>query len=257
MNNFSEYVAYFRHLAEEHVGIKEFVVGNSDKILNLQRSELDYPALWLEYPNLVPVGDEDSPQLKFRGAIVILNNTEVDNWHQQDFILNETSEILIDLMNRIEKDCEEEVFEKAKFGEIEPISSLTADNDYGWRVSIDITINRSNCVKDCQTKRVCPAGALARFSYDNKVAGGFTDLLIVDGCYPIDHNWNYLWTWTIDGAEEQTSTDLIPLIDSAGKDLYIQLDITDENGCTRTASANICSKEASCGQSVPYCYKMK
>lgn len=255
MRDFSEFVNYFQNLAAEHVDICDFAVGNSKRILNRERSEIKYPCMWLEYPSIHPKFDEDRTDITFRSSLIVFENAQLDDWNREDYVLNKTSRIMIDLIRRINQDCEEGVFETAKITEMEPIETMSHDNDFGWRVEIVITDSIDDCCDECKFTSLCPVGAIARFNVANNNAGDFTDLVITDMSQPEGHDWEYSWEWQFDGGKRYSSSDDIPEISGSGKKLNITLTLTDDNGCKKEASVELNCNPTSCVTSVPYLYK--
>lgn len=139
-NTLTDYIAYFRNLAQKHVAIKSFVHGSSARIVSQSRSDLEYPCLWLETPSMhLQENKADNMTGERYSGFVILKNAPVDSPEQEDLIWAETEQIALDVLARIRKEQRLHNF-RISFKDIplEPISTLFIDNDYGWRCSFMI-----------------------------------------------------------------------------------------------------------------------
>lgn len=259
MKGYADFIHYFRQLAAAHTDIKAFFVGNSDRILSAERSTIEYPVLWLEDPD-VTVSDNGGLFVRYESSFVILCNAKLDDWQQQDYNLDKTYQIALEIIRKLKYDAEEgDCLFDLLLGSIriQRIHTLTHDNDWGWRVDFAIQETEAACIDACKWGvDSCPIGAKAAFSWNNQTAGDFTNLIITNESEPEFHAWSYLWTWHFDEEAVQTSTEEVPVISGTGKWLYIRLLITDSNQCEREATAYFCN-EKNCGRSVPYCYLPK
>lgn len=143
MTSYSDYIAYFRDLAAAHSKLKQFVVGGSERILNRNRTTIEYPIFWLEVPevSMSRGGSETEYSTIFSGAFLVLENAQPDNWEREDADLNNTLNICLQILDRIERDAdgaqwsinlEAVVLEhKGRWGD---------DNDWGWRVNFDLSL---------------------------------------------------------------------------------------------------------------------
>ena len=251
VNTYSEYMAYFRDLADANPDINGFVSGDSLRILSQDRSSLEYPVLWVESPQVNWVFQNGLLKQVFQGAFVVLQNAELEHWQQEDFVMDKCCKITSDLIRKVKLDAEAGLFylELNQFGS-NPIQTYGHDNDHGWRTEISIFTNDGYCVDECKDQSFCPVGTLARFEYNNAVEGDFSSLTITNKTLPESYGFTFEWTWQIDEQAEQTSTDTNPIISGTGKYCLINLKITS-GACIRYASIFISNKK-NCGQSVPY-----
>ncbi len=144
-NLFITYVSCFKNLQQEHKQLQDFVHGTTNRILSKSRSELDYPCLWLETPNF-KVKDNGAGGITAGhfGAFVVMKNASADDGNslsqdQEDQIWAETHSITMDVLSRLKED-ERESGLRIDFNtvSIDPISTITADKDYGWRVEFSL-----------------------------------------------------------------------------------------------------------------------
>lgn len=145
INSYDSFVNYFRTLVENYNPVSlDFIVGNSERILNRQQTEINYPAFWLEVPDLRPGGEHEAT---FSGAFLILQNAELDDWSAEDAALQETLVIVFDFLSRMADAAGEGTIEyDQNKTDILHKPRQTADNDWGWRVEFEITATGSLCV---------------------------------------------------------------------------------------------------------------
>jgi hypothetical protein len=151
MTTYSEYVDYFRALSAAHSQIKQFVVGGSERILNRNRTTIQYPILWLEIPevSMVRGGSEGTYSAVFSGAFLVLENAQADDWDREDADLNRTLTICWQLLIRIQADADDNdwnitldnvaIEHKGRWGD---------DNDWGWRVNFELSIPIDDCIDE-------------------------------------------------------------------------------------------------------------
>ncbi len=255
MKSYAEFIAYHRHYAEASPRIKDFVVGNSERILNRTTTDILYPCFWIEDPEITFEEDDDSG-VYFDYAFVVLINAPKGDWQAEDYNLEQCFRIAKAYRDRLRKDAREGVFKIEGKITLDRIHTLTSDNDWGWRGNVRIRIEADDCEDDCcdGCADACPAGALAAFSFANAAPGNFASFSITNETQPIEHDWTYLWRWKIDAGEEQSFEGEVPEeIGVDGTWLYIRLTAAGPNGCLREATAFIKSTEP-CGRSVPYIY---
>lgn len=135
LQDLPSFIDYFRKLATEHRKLKGFAHGPATRIIALDRSTLDYPALWLETPTFQP-GDNDADNTSgtWSGAIVVLQNTDSD-YEQEDQAWAETLGLLNAVLSRLMKDFPRR-FHLLK--PIDPISPMFVSKLVGWRYEFDI-----------------------------------------------------------------------------------------------------------------------
>ena len=257
VNTYSEYMAYFRSIADAHPDIKTFVSGDSDRILSMDRSSLEYPVLWVESPDINWNVYEGIVKQAFRGAFVVLKNAQIDYWQQEDFAMDICGKITSDIIKKISEDANEGYITigDSKGFRSDPIKTYAHDNDHGFRTEVNIETNDGYCVDEFKDQSLCPLGTLIKFQYENAVAGDFSSLTITNQSLPEDNSFTYEWTWQFDEGSEQTSTDISPTITGSGNYLLVKLKAT-QGACVRYASIFI-NNSKNGGISVPYLLESK
>lgn len=137
-NSIESYIDFSKNFADNHSEICDFVYGKSRKILSKQRSEIEYPVLWLDIPDVdVDLNDEDCTI--FRGSFIALTNvSNDDDCHEQEQE-ELTFKIMLQLVTRIinmHKTGQIQLLNKNLT--LEPCSSWSTDDDTGWRVDFAI-----------------------------------------------------------------------------------------------------------------------
>ena len=240
---------YLRNLGQLHPDIQDVIVGDSEQILSLDRSNLTYPVLWIETPT-IDWDFGDNPHRYYNLAFVVLINTPADTWQHQQNILNRTAIITEQLLARLWSDAHANLIQlKRTTAKSEPILGYGVDNDYGWRTTLRPRAYMDSCAKTCLWPDVCPVGSLARFTWENQSLGDFTNIIFEDASLPADENWLTSWSWQVDEGEVMTDKDPPPPDQGQGNYIYVTLTITLDE-CVLTASALIFNHQP-CGTSVP------
>lgn len=134
-----EFIAYFRRLAARHVELKgSFVHGSAGRIIAGSRSGMEYPCLWLETPTLAMAEKDDNfPLGTRRAAFVILARVPPDDYEAQDAGWASTERIALDVLAMLRHDRKARLFSFGLGGILEPVATLTVDNEIGWRFEFE------------------------------------------------------------------------------------------------------------------------
>lgn len=134
---------YIGSIATKHKDIKYFHCGTTKEIIGKSRSELEYPCLWLEIPTLGIKSNQVGFFAENVFAIIVMCNTAESEDSVVDEVWDLTQEIMLEVLAKLKTDLEKRVINGLSLEdmELEPISSLTFDNDYGWRVELRVAKN--------------------------------------------------------------------------------------------------------------------
>lgn len=249
VGSLAELETYFHGLQESHAELKYFVAGDSHKITTVDRSSVEYPLLWMETPE-VDWTLSDKYQRVYRVAFIVLGNVPPDNWRRERLVKSLLLDIVSTLLRWIQQDKEAGLLDyESLSARSQPVFPWGHDNEIGWRTELDFRVPISYCPEPCKQQSFCPAGTLAKFSWDNSMEGDFTNLAIVNLTTP-DEDWEFEWTWYINDQPPETSTDETPVVNAAGDYILMILKITLDD-CTKYASAFF-TNTVNCGQSVPF-----
>lgn len=251
LSTLAEIQAYFRDIADVHPDINDFVVGDSEQILSVDRSSLNYPVLWLETPS-VNWSMVDNPRRTYDFNFVVLINSPTDTWEHQQYILNRTLTITEQILVKIRDDSKEDnrIMMDNTRASSSPILGYGHDHDYGWRSRVSIDGYMQTCASTCKFPTYCEPGLIAAFTWNNNNLNDFSGVVIADTS---TMTGTIAWTYQIDeGAVVNSATppngDL-----GAGNYMLVTLTVTDDK-CVKTASAFFTSA-INCGNSVPYILK--
>jgi hypothetical protein len=151
VNSYSTYKSFFQTLAANNIALQDFVLGDSQRIIGDSRSEISYPVLWLESPDMKVMDNKASNFLgEFTGAFSILDNIPPDDYTAQDAAMESTYQIALQaisymLKNRRGRIDSPEFTLDLNSITLNPIASLLVDNCYGWRVEFRFTENIGIC----------------------------------------------------------------------------------------------------------------
>jgi hypothetical protein len=235
---------YFRRLGAAHPGIQQVVIGDSEEVLSVDRSTLNYPLLWLETPDVNWI--MRTMQREYSIAFVVLMNAQTDNWQRQRHILDRSLQLTESLLARIAEDASRTWFSMAGNAKSDPIMGYGHDHDYGWRTTMTIEVPMNACA-DCA---LAPTSGWASFTWENTTPGNFNGMLFADESDLGELTWATTWRTQIDGGTIQSSSSPPPT--NLGTGSYLKVWKTMTSGSiTRIASAFIEASER-CGASVPY-----
>ncbi len=144
---FRQYKAYFKQLAAMLPEIKSFVHGGSDRIMSASRSDLQYPCFWLETPGMAPKKNDAGHATADRiGGIVILMNSPDADPDAQDLIWEQTEDIIIKVLAQMIKDSKaRKINFDVNSAQVDAISTLFVDNDFGWRMEFKFNSDINLC----------------------------------------------------------------------------------------------------------------
>lgn len=134
----AELKAYFADIASD-LGAS-FVYGNSERILNRQSSNLIYPVIWLEVPEITMLRN-GTLQRQFGSAFLCLSDAPADDFDGQDSALDAMHTLTEQVLQRMLADSESQpvpfVFDIAG-ARSEYKGKWSADDDWGWRTEFDL-----------------------------------------------------------------------------------------------------------------------
>lgn len=144
-----ELKAYFADIAAD-LGAS-FVYGNSERILNRQLSNLTYPVLWLEIPEM-RLRRDGTLKREFQSAFLCLTDRAADDFDGQDTALDEMHTLTEQVLQRMQADSEAHPvpfeFDMAS-ARSEYKGKWSADDDWGWRTEFDLV------GAACETEECC------------------------------------------------------------------------------------------------------
>jgi hypothetical protein len=143
-----DFVTFMQLLANHSDLGGRMVVGDIRRFLEETRSELTYPLLWVEYPNMyLSRNDSGGMWYEASSGFTILKNEEVGDHDKADDIWRETASIATDVILKLHAIARTSGFE-FEFSSLpmEPINPLTVANDFGWRVGFRIKRLVSSCI---------------------------------------------------------------------------------------------------------------
>lgn len=146
MTTYNELVAYFESIPTLIPGIKGVTVGADEDLISMQNTRIQYPHLWVETPGLRFVGTDENPSTRFDLALVLIRNDASKTNPAANARLSEMLNLMTMLWAQLLADADADLFD-LNLGPAtgEPIRRWSADNAYGWRLEIAITIQRLEC----------------------------------------------------------------------------------------------------------------
>lgn len=146
LSTYAQLVAYFEALPTVVSDLKGATVGNDESIEDLQNTRIRYPHLWVETPSVRFVGTDENPATRFAFDISVIANDPLRKPTDANTKLSQTLTILQGVWARLLQDADEGEFDLV-LGDAEgdPIRAWSADNAYGWRLSVQLEVPRYEC----------------------------------------------------------------------------------------------------------------
>lgn len=146
INDFKTYENYFRHLAAINKRIKYFQAGDSEKIIASLKDLAEYPLLWMESPSFSHF-DAGGLQTNIDGAIVIMDQANVDDYVAEAAIMDDVFDICQEIIAKMMVDAEDDLFDlNLSTVNLEPIESYIHDNGFGWRMTFNLSSAKDDCL---------------------------------------------------------------------------------------------------------------
>ena len=252
---YADIISYFERLATAHVGIRASYCGDYDRIYDVKQhtDKYDLPALWIESPEMSPVGTDDSIQESWSLSIVILHKGNNQNAELNKYESEMSYRTAKDFLYRILRDESEGYLRRYSvinktLSYIDPYSS---DYLIGWRINLTLITKASGCYNaDVWNETI---GVASDLSF--RIIKDDTDIVTDSVIKPTIAGWVWTWHYSINDATPSTSTsDNISINDASTDRVYISLrGVHAASGLTRVASAYYLPGMTAIA-SVPYLY---
>jgi hypothetical protein len=246
--DYAEIIAYLEEIARQSRRLKATYVGDYDRIYDVINNPDQYqlPCLWIESPEMTPVGNEDASLDQWSISILVLDKGNPQNVTRNKYTIAQTYRVARMLLTKLTHDSEMGMIRfsliNKKMSQVDPYSS---DWLLGWRIDIQIsTTSQYGCYEASEWDQVSdpPLGTLSFAIMSN---GGYS----VERLQSDVLGWTYAWTFAIENGAVTTDPNAIP----TGANCYATLTATHTSGATRVASAFIYSSDSEM-ISVPYLY---
>lgn len=134
---YAELISFFEEIGKSDPFIEQTYIGDYRQITEAQLSDLTFPLLWIETPEVNFTGDEDSNEIQYFGALVILDLADQNDITISNSVLNKTQQIGFAILLQMSKsDLARSYISKKS---MTPIEGMTIEGAIGWR--IDYTLN--------------------------------------------------------------------------------------------------------------------
>lgn len=143
--SYGSFVHYWTALAHQHCALNGSIyVGDSWRIIGTQRTNIIYPAMWLERPVIETNfdADGDSPMAVLKCALSIVGGVQTDDWEGQQARLDECRNICGQVIARLKRDADFNYFDLVFPVIAEPLATILADDLYGWCIEFEIEMRQ-------------------------------------------------------------------------------------------------------------------
>lgn len=146
MTTYNELIAYFETMPVLVPGVKGVTVGNDEAIMSLENSQINYPHLWVETPGIRFTGTDENPGIRFSFGLVIIDQENQKTPAEGNNKLSSMLSLLTQVYNQLLADSDADLFDLIlSDNEGDPIRQWSGDNAYGWRLDVQIEIQRVEC----------------------------------------------------------------------------------------------------------------
>jgi len=144
MTTYAELVAYFEAFTTTVPALKYVVVGDDKDVFDSQTTQVRYPALWVETPQVSFVNSDYGPLTRFDFKLLVFTNEPLGTQKAINQRLSEMLELAKQVYARISEDAlDERLFDLVlKNNQAAPLTQWSADNCAGWLLEVSLEIFR-------------------------------------------------------------------------------------------------------------------
>jgi len=243
---YADIISYFERLATAHRDIRTSYCGDYDRIFDLIVKPDDHttPALWIESPEMTPVGTDDSSREQWDIALVVVHKGSHQNSQITRYETEQAYRTARSLLYRIVRDTEEGNIRFSIINKtISAIDPYSSDYLVGWRIRLTIdVVNRTPCyIADEWNESI---GVVTDFGFTLSGAT-VSDVTVIPG-------WTTQWSVSVNGAAPSVSA-TPPVSVSTTDHVYITYQATSGD-LSRVASIYRIPARAGALRSIPYLY---
>jgi hypothetical protein len=144
ITDYDSFILYFKTLALSHNKIKSFYDGSIDRLSEAVRSNIEYYAFYLAYPEIQQSEDFSHQTETYSSAITLFGQFERDDHEAEQFVLNETLQTIRQLVGKIREDVFDDLIELKIKSAYEVVAPTFSDHCTGWRFEFDIIVSLCN-----------------------------------------------------------------------------------------------------------------
>lgn len=138
---YSQLASYFAGLTATVPDIKSVTVGSDEADLNLQNSQIIYPLLRVETPEVGYVGEDENMEVRFAFRMFVLTNEPLKTNPAENSALSSTELIMRKLIKRLWTDADAGLFDIIRGDKkADAVRAWSGDNVFGWWVEVTIAL---------------------------------------------------------------------------------------------------------------------
>jgi hypothetical protein len=147
---YAELITYFEALGTDVTELKGVTVGHDEDLLNKQNTQIRYPHLWVETPDVQFIGTDANPSKRFRFAVAVVAGEGTRTGSAANTLLSSTLTIMEKIWAQMLADADLGDFDLVLNNtDGAPVRQWSGDNCYGWRLS-PVLIDLPRCECDCE-----------------------------------------------------------------------------------------------------------
>lgn len=249
---YADIISYLTLIQQSSHDLQATYVGDYDAIYDTisNPDQLALPAMWIESPEMVIVGNDDSSADRWSVDVIILYKGNPQNKHINQYAQELSWRTARRVLARIVHDASEQNIRATILNKVmSPIDPLSADWLIGWKISIVMdTRSVYGCYDAADWDET--VAVISPLYFDAAPDG---DDLVTTPVLISSSGWTYVWKYSINGGALQTLTSGVP--DGAVSNTYIQVVATHTDGHVRHASLyRSAGADPATVRSVPYLY---
>lgn len=136
ITDYQSFVAYFTALTTAHVGVKRYYHGSIDRVSEAMRSDIEYYAVHTEFPDIDPPENLENTIEQWTTGLSVFGQCERDDHEAEAVVLQETLDILRDLLGRMRDDMHQGDIDFELIGTFGVVAPSFSDYVTGWRAEL-------------------------------------------------------------------------------------------------------------------------
>lgn len=135
-----DFLTYLKAIATHRSDIAQFYEATAGEILEFYQTDLAYPVMWIEIPDITIDNNNDYPVVRYRGNIAILRDHDSRSPDQVPMVLNTLLDTALGVVAQLQHDMmRASHYSELQRKELIPITSDMVDNAIGWRIDYELS----------------------------------------------------------------------------------------------------------------------
>lgn len=138
---YSELVTYFKALPTSVTDLKSVTVGQDEEDLNLQNSQIQYPHLRVETPELRYLNEDQNMEVRYNFRLFVLTGEPLKTNDAANAALSSTELIMRKVLKRLWTDADAGLFDVIQGDkDADAVRAWSGDNVFGWWARVTLSL---------------------------------------------------------------------------------------------------------------------